>query len=108
LRVIQVFGEGICESDRGNGVFGKAAINGPPGKLRSAAQILSICSTEPAHSARPVEPGHTYALPHLKPGSTIAEGSNPSDDLMPGNNRGAPARQFTLHYMQVGATDATS
>src|SRR5262249_17875050 len=90
----------------GDRVAGIAAIARIACTQRVIAKILPARDAILAAAAGVAEPRHANALADGKSQYVRPERGDAADDLVAGNDRQLWMRQFAVHHMQVGATDA--
>jgi hypothetical protein len=83
-----------------------AAIARVAGTQRPIAQIFAAGTTIRTDATGRAEPGHADPLADRKPRHASPQRSDPSHDLMAGNERKLRIGKLAVHHMQVGTTYA--
>jgi len=104
---VALLAEGKGEAGIGHHVFGIAAGPRVTGELRRVAEVFLGVLAVAAGAAGVPQPGNADPLARLEAGHALAQGIDPPDDLVAGNDRQWRLRQFAVDHVQIGAADAT-
>lgn len=108
LQIGEPVGKWIGEARRGDHVFGKAAVDGPTGEIRSITEVLAPRDAERAATARAVQPRNAHPLAKLALVDVRAERLDGANDLMTGDHRRATHLEIAFADMQISSANAAS
>jgi hypothetical protein len=104
MQVIHGFRQGECEISPDRGVLGIAAVHRIAAKRGGVAEVLAPVLAVPAGSVCAADPRYPDARSRWQlRGCTV---HNFSNNLMSGNERRSPLREFTFDDVKIGAADA--